>query len=180
MHTLGATCLAFCLSCMCARACCPLAPALGPKVASCRDNTFVDVDLLMLRTSYLACVFHLSLASVLCVPVSDLQAQNLERAFAILRSKLFEAELQRQQEEIYNARKSQVSTATVICMCVSGSYPLSPRRHSAGEYSVDLSQCPDLDVRSFLCVCFVVCCARRLAQEIAVRRLRRITTRTVE
>ena len=36
------------------------------------------------------------------------QAQNRERAFAILRAKLFELELQKQQDEIYAARKSQV------------------------------------------------------------------------
>jgi hypothetical protein len=36
------------------------------------------------------------------------QAQNKERAFAILRAKLYELELQRQQDEIYAARKSQV------------------------------------------------------------------------
>lgn len=38
------------------------------------------------------------------------QAQNKERAFSILRAKLYEAELQRQQAEIYAARKSQVGT----------------------------------------------------------------------
>lgn len=36
------------------------------------------------------------------------QAQNKERAFQILRAKLYELELQRQQAEIYAARKSQV------------------------------------------------------------------------
>ncbi|KAG2434184.1 hypothetical protein HXX76_007910 [Chlamydomonas incerta] len=38
------------------------------------------------------------------------QAQNKERAFQILRAKLYELELQRQQAEIYAARKSQVGT----------------------------------------------------------------------
>ena len=38
------------------------------------------------------------------------QAQNKERAFSILRAKLFELELQKQQDEIYAARKSQVGT----------------------------------------------------------------------
>jgi len=38
------------------------------------------------------------------------QAANKERAFAILRARLFEAELQRQQEEIRNQRQSQVGT----------------------------------------------------------------------
>lgn len=38
------------------------------------------------------------------------QAKNKERAFAILRSKLFDLELQKQQAEIYAARKSQVGT----------------------------------------------------------------------
>ncbi len=42
------------------------------------------------------------------------QAQNKERAFAILRAKLYEAELQRQQAEIYAARKSQVRHAIII------------------------------------------------------------------
>lgn len=40
------------------------------------------------------------------------QAQNKERAFSILRAKLYEAELQRQQAEIYAARKSQVGFHT--------------------------------------------------------------------
>ena len=39
------------------------------------------------------------------------QAANRERAFAILRARLFEAELQRQQEEIRNQRQSQVRGA---------------------------------------------------------------------
>eukprot|EP00877_Chromochloris_zofingiensis_P007621 jgi/Chrzof1/3111/Cz12g12120.t1 len=38
------------------------------------------------------------------------QAQNKERAFQILRARLFEAELQRQQEEIRAQRQSQVGT----------------------------------------------------------------------
>ncbi|GLC44502.1 hypothetical protein PLESTB_000066400 [Pleodorina starrii] len=38
------------------------------------------------------------------------QAQNKERAFQILRAKLYELEIQRQQAEIYAARKSQVGT----------------------------------------------------------------------
>lgn len=38
------------------------------------------------------------------------QAQNRERAFAILRAKLFELELQKQQDAIYAARKSQVGS----------------------------------------------------------------------
>ena len=38
------------------------------------------------------------------------QAQNKERAFSILRAKLFELELQKQQDEIYAARKGQVGT----------------------------------------------------------------------
>lgn len=38
------------------------------------------------------------------------QAANKERAFAILRARLFEAELQRQQEEIRAKRMSQVGT----------------------------------------------------------------------
>ncbi|GAX77554.1 hypothetical protein CEUSTIGMA_g4998.t1 [Chlamydomonas eustigma] len=38
------------------------------------------------------------------------QAQNKERAFSILRAKLFEIELQKQQDEIYANRKSQVGT----------------------------------------------------------------------
>ncbi|EFJ46039.1 hypothetical protein VOLCADRAFT_105686 [Volvox carteri f. nagariensis] len=38
------------------------------------------------------------------------QAQNKERAFQILRAKLYEMEIQRQQAEIYAARKSQVGT----------------------------------------------------------------------
>ena len=36
------------------------------------------------------------------------QAANKERAFAILRARLFEAELQKQQEEIRAKRMSQV------------------------------------------------------------------------
>ncbi len=36
------------------------------------------------------------------------QAANKERAFAILRARLYEMELQKQQDEIYAARKSQV------------------------------------------------------------------------
>jgi len=38
------------------------------------------------------------------------QAQNKERAFAILRAKLYEIELQKQQAEIYAKRKNQVGT----------------------------------------------------------------------
>ncbi|GFR47817.1 hypothetical protein Agub_g9594 [Astrephomene gubernaculifera] len=38
------------------------------------------------------------------------QAQNKERAFQILRAKLYELEIQRQQAEIYAARKIQVGT----------------------------------------------------------------------
>jgi protein subunit release factor A len=38
------------------------------------------------------------------------QAANRERAFAILRARLFEAELQRQQDEIRAKRMSQVGT----------------------------------------------------------------------
>ncbi|GLI68336.1 hypothetical protein VaNZ11_012737 [Volvox africanus] len=38
------------------------------------------------------------------------QAQNKERAFQILRAKLYDLEIQRQQAEIYAARKSQVGT----------------------------------------------------------------------
>ncbi|KAG1668296.1 hypothetical protein FOA52_011193 [Chlamydomonas sp. UWO 241] len=38
------------------------------------------------------------------------QAKNRERAFQILRAKLFDLELQKQQDEIYAARKSQVGT----------------------------------------------------------------------
>jgi peptide chain release factor 1 len=38
------------------------------------------------------------------------QAANKERAFAILRARLFEAELQRQQDEIRAQRMSQVGT----------------------------------------------------------------------
>ena len=38
------------------------------------------------------------------------QAQNRERAFAILRAKLFELELQKQQDAIYAQRKSQVGS----------------------------------------------------------------------
>lgn len=53
-------------------------------------------------------------------PAVCAQAQNKERAFAILRAKLFEIELQKQQAEIYAKRKSQVG---VICVLqVSGWY----------------------------------------------------------
>ncbi|PNH03740.1 Peptide chain release factor 1, partial [Tetrabaena socialis] len=38
------------------------------------------------------------------------QAQNKERAFAIMRAKLYELEVQRQQAEIYAQRKGQVGT----------------------------------------------------------------------
>jgi peptide chain release factor 1 len=37
------------------------------------------------------------------------QAQNKERAFAILRARLFDLEVQKQQAEIYAKRKMQVS-----------------------------------------------------------------------
>ncbi len=38
------------------------------------------------------------------------QAKNRERAFQILRAKLFDLEIQKQQDAIYAARKSQVGT----------------------------------------------------------------------
>jgi hypothetical protein len=37
------------------------------------------------------------------------QSQNKERAFAILRARLFDLEVQKQQAEIYAKRKMQVS-----------------------------------------------------------------------
>lgn len=43
----------------------------------------------------------------MCGP-SPLQAQNKERAFQILRARLFDLEVQKQQAEIYAKRKMQV------------------------------------------------------------------------
>ena len=40
------------------------------------------------------------------------QLRNRERAFAILRSKLFEMELEKQKEEIASRRKSQVGSGS--------------------------------------------------------------------
>jgi len=40
------------------------------------------------------------------------QLRNRERAFQILRSKLFEMELEKQRTEIANARKSQMGTGS--------------------------------------------------------------------